>query len=1294
MCSKMTNKQQSYSNQSTPIQRKIQKRRYKVQTTKLHILLILSLLVLTVNRINANQNLLKTALNESPSSLSCLYLNSSFVQIGVKKKVNVKTNQSSREIVILLLLLSNDVHPNPGPIPTVLAYCEACKEEIKEDLLQCDTCNKYYHLTCSGSKESFNQSFEWICPTISCKPNHKEVNQLIAQVSPNRYKALETERSPSFPASRNKNNSISTHANKAKSYNRNKKLDKSKTVISSEDYDQKLMKELPQIGPKDYQGKDLCRSCYKEVKMTQPAISCDLCGMWIHRACSDMTSKLYNQLKKQTEFQWSCNKCRRDEVMNYDCADFSKLPKKDQPDDIKKIKTSKNEMLILNLNCRSMLNKTEEIAFILNNLDPDILCLTETWLDDSVPAQGYVPNGYRIIRKDRSEDFKQKYGKNRGGGVAILYKNHLKIEKKSYMTDDVEEILWVHVKRKQSFMLGIIYRPEYTDLMKDTEGETKIEENVRKASEISDRLIITGDFNIDDSDTSCNLKKQLNNIYSSYNLSQYVRKPTRIDNKSGRPTIIDHVWANPEKQLINHASTFIGVSDHLGTFIKLNMQKPKVEEKTIKHRSYKNYDPQTFCRNLRENLSQSNLRQHLENRDVNSCTEVLIKVLQATANQLAPMMETRICEKKNYIPWYKNELRDMIAQKNELISDYYYYGLQSFLTRVKAISNRISHLKRKLKKNYITEKLAENKDNPKKCWNVINLLTNRNKINDSVEPDMITQERANDYNQYFATIGEEIKKKLNIQTQLKDFHGLEGFNFRPETDVSIKKLIDKIKKDVATGADDIGAKLIKDASEVLSPLLAEIINLGYQSSIFPDCMKTATIKALHKKEDPDKISNYRPISILPTLSKVFERAATDQLVEHLEKNNLLSRHQHAYRKGHSTQTCLVEVSNHLYKLIDQKKWTAIASLDLSKAFDSICHLLLLNKLAKLNISEPTLLWIKSYLTNRRQRTKFKSFTSEEKPVTSGVPQGSIIGPLLFLCFTNDIAEVFEEKCKIVSYADDTQLLIDAASLNELTKKIENIITTAQQWYTENSMKNNIGKTEVLILNTKNANLKDVTIKVKDEGNLIKIKPKAYIKILGVMIDNQLNWSKQINNVKRNATNSIRNLHRINHLLPVKLKVNLYNALVTPHFDYADVVWGGCSQTNCQKLQIAQNFAAKSITGNKKYDSASASMSKLRFLNLHQRRIVHESVYTHKSLLQLNPPNSNIVYLQQRPTSNTRNSTIGKLNLPKHRTTKFQNSPLYRTIKAWNSCPEHLPKENIKEHKTQFQKHLINQTYAH
>ena len=1266
----------------------------------LHYIVILSLLIVIINKVAEAQY---TPRNTSDVNvkLNNLQMNAVYMQVRCKKRnsqrVNAKRDQTQRAIILLLLILSNDIHPNPGPKPPA-QHCSLCKQEIsEEDSLKCDTCSKSYHVKCTSIKDNIdvlqNSSFQWICPNLVCKPNHREgiglndnscKNHENTLVSPNRYQLLD------------KIENKEKHSPAVKSPMRKKSpkpVMKEVPNKRNENYDQKLMKDLPKISPKDYKGKDLCRSCCKEVKSTQQAISCDMCKMWIHRVCSDMNSRRYTQLKTQSHFQWICNKCRKDETLNCDRADVTKLDRKNQPDTKEKITSHKNEMLILNMNCRSLLNKSEEIEKILKELDPDIVCLTETWFDNSVPAQGYIPSGYKIIRKDRNEDFKQKYGKNKGGGIAILYKSHLKVEKKDYMTDKVEEILWVHVKTKQSFMLGTIYRPEYTDIMDETDGESKIEENIRKASEISDRLIITGDLNIDTSDKTSNLTKQLKNIYNSYNLTQLVEKTTRID-KSGRQTIIDHVWADEDKQLINQVGTFVGISDHLGTYIRLNMQKPKKEKKTIRHRSYRKYDPQAFRCSLQENLAHSNIQHHLENRDVNSSTEELIKIIKQTADEHAPMMEITVREDKNYIPWYSKDLCNMITQKNELISDYYYYGLSSFNTRIKEISNRIKHLKRKLKKNYISEKLAESKDNPKKCWNIINLVTNRSKTKDSVEPDNMCQNKANRYNKYFATIGEEIQKNLKINVEEDDFTGLDGFTFKPETEVSIDKLIDRIKKDVATGADEVGAKILKDAKEVISPILAKVINLGYQEATFPDCMKIATIKALHKKEDSDNISNYRPISILPTLSKVFERAATDQLVEHLEKNNLLSKHQHAYRKGHSTQTCLVEVINYLYKLFDHKKYAAVISLDLSKAFDSISHQLMLNKLARLNLSEPTLLWIKSYLSHRKQRTKFKSYISTEEPVTAGVPQGSIIGPLLFLCFTNDIPEVFTEKCKIVGYADDTQLLVEAADMKQLMKKIEDIIETAQKWYSMNSMKNNISKTEVLILNTKKVNLKDIVIKVKDGEKIIQIKPKSHIKILGVLIDDQLNWTKQVNNVKRNALNSIRNLHRVNHLLPTKLKVNLYNALVTPHLDYADVVWAGCGKSNSQKLQIAQNFAAKSITGNKKYDSASDSLRKLQFLNLHQRRTVHEAVYTHKSLLQLNPANTNADYLQHRPTSNTRSSTLGKLNLPKHRTSKFQNSPLFRTIKSWNSCPDHISTDNIKTHKSLHQKYLITETYKH
>jgi len=279
-------------------------------------------------------------------------------------------------------------------------------------------------------------------------------------------------------------------------------------------------------------------------------------------------------------------------------------------------------------------------------------------------------------------------------------------------------------------------------------------------------------------------------------------------------------------------------------------------------------------------------------------------------------------------------------------------------------------------------------------------------------------------------------------------------------------------------------------------------------------MKEAIVRPLFKKEDKEMPEYYRPVSILPVISKVFERSATDQLMTYLEEHHLLSTTQHAYRRLHSTVTCLTDLVDEIRRRRDRKETVGVIGMDLSKAFDSINHNILLQKLIEIGIGPQVITWMKSYLTNREQLVKFKNIQSDKETVTSGVPQGSILGPVLFIIFTNNLAAHLHNY-HISSYADDTQILISASSPKEMKEKIEEVMKIAQEWYTQHSLLNNLAKTEIMIVTSKHnqKKYKDIKYTINENGQTSSIERTENMKILGVWIDENLTWNKQISTMK-------------------------------------------------------------------------------------------------------------------------------------------------------------------------------------
>ena len=916
------------------------------------------------------------------------------------------------------------------------------------------------------------------------------------------------------------------------------------------------------------------------------------------------------------------------------------------------------------------------------------MLITETKLDDSVSDTICEPPGFKIIRKDRSENFKSKYNMTGvGGGIAILHKKDLKVEIFAKNKEETEEILWVYVKGKKSFLLGLVYNTSYCKLMWDKKGESIFEKHLKEASLMGCDTFVLGDFNIDLNE-KCSKTKKLKNMFENYGFSELVKAPTRKDPVSGRESALDQIWTNTNK--IISAGKVNGISDHDGIFVKLSLEREKQKIEKITIRNFRNYNQDSFIKDLQGQLEKSNVNFFIQKKLANEATVELINVIKNSLDKHAPLIQILPKEKRDYIPWYTDELRTKIKIKKELLKDSRMLGKNLLEDRLKKLSNAIVFLKKILKQKYILDELEKAGEDPKKIWKVLNFLIGKNDTPEIVEPEALSQEKVNYYNKYFATVGYDIQKELDINYNFVTNRKLdfEPFKFENESIESIEKIIDKIKIDVATGIDSIPSKIIKQAKTIISPLLTKIINISFETKTFPDILKNAIIKPIHKKDDKNDISNYRPISILPVISKIFERATLNQLLKYFENHCLISGLQHAYQKNHGTVTCLFELLNEIYELVDNKFKVALVSLDLSKAFDTINHNLLLTKLKSFNLCNESIDFIQSYLENRTQVSKFSKYKSTEEKIKSGVPQGSILGPFLFLCFVNDLPNIFGDKCKFMAYADDTQLLVFDKNLGNLKEKVENVIKVAQNWYSTNGMKNNSSKSEILVISTKKTD--KMAIEVLENGITKVVKSKKWIKVLGVYIDHLLSWSKQIGIVKKNATNVIRKIHRINKFLPLKVKLTLYNTLIVPIFNYADIIWGGCYKNQAKRIQVSQNFAVRSMLGKSKYDSGKEALRELNLLNLENRRVVHESVFAHKGLNGNLPKNIQNRYKKFLPKMSTRKSKYKKFNIPQHNLSKFKKSPLYRTILSWNKAPVDLPFGKIKAHKTGFQKYLLNE----
>ena len=577
-----------------------------------------------------------------------------------------------------------------------------------------------------------------------------------------------------------------------------------------------------------------------------------------------------------------------------------------------------------------------------------------------------------------------------------------------------------------------------------------------------------------------------------------------------------------------------------------------------------------------------------------------------------------------------------------------------------------------LKKTYCSKAINENLSNSKKLWSTIKKLIPDNKSSvHAVKTDkgftVNDKETADKFNDFFASIGSNLAEKIgatdsNESTKVNYVNDQFCFDFiSPEF---VFGEICKMDSKKSPGISNFDVRLLKLAAPVICKSLAYICNLSLHTSCFPNDWKLAKITPIHKDGDKYDVNNYRPISVLPVLSKIIERAIHDQLYHFLTKNGVLNPCQSGFRRNHSTATTLIDVSDYILNNMNKGLITGALFLDLKKAFDTVDYDILLQKLYNYGVTGNTLTWFKSYLSDRIQAVNINSTLSDFKNVNIGIPQGSILGPLLFIIYVNSLPECVD--CKCVMYADDTTLLFESSNSASLQLHMNDSLSKMAHWFKANKLTLNIKKTKYMLFGTNHTlnNFDDILLMYGSD--IIERVDK--FKYSGVIFDPLLAWSEHVNYISSVVSKRIGVIRRVKFYLPPSTLNLLASALVFPHFDYCSPVWSNCISEFCNSLQILQNKLARVLLSADIYTPILDMMDTLHWDKLCERWNKQILIVVFKCLKNDAPSylSSNFIFTSSIHSQGTRSQSFNTLVLPSWYNNSDKRTFQYRGALKWNT----------------------------
>ena len=596
---------------------------------------------------------------------------------------------------------------------------------------------------------------------------------------------------------------------------------------------------------------------------------------------------------------------------------------------------------------------------------------------------------------------------------------------------------------------------------------------------------------------------------------------------------------------------------------------------------------------------------------------------------------------------------------------------------------------RNAKANYLSDKVEEHKFDVRKLWKDLKNLGYSKKsfcknpivLNDNGQLIHDSFTVANFINKFFTTVASVLVSKLPLPMNVysidndsfKNYYASknivpDSFKIKSVSEDFIYKELNNLNPHKSIGLDNIGPRFLKDGAEHLKKPVSFIVNLSIETSTVPNELKSARVTALHKKNSKLDVGNYRPISILCSISKILEKSVHCQLVEYLKQNKLLYDYQSGFRFGYSTETCLIWLSDFIREQSSKGLYTGVALLDVQKAFDSVDHAILCKKLSAMGI-QPN--WFHSYLSDRSQIVVVNNVSSDPMKITCGVPQGSILGPLLYLCYVNDMSICTNQNCKLLLYADDSVLIVTDENPDYVSEQLGKNIESCYNWLVDNKLSMHFGKTECILFGSKRKLKKVKDFKITCKGHVVN--SQKSVKYLGTMFDQDMSGTSTVDTIIKKCNSKLKFLYRQADFLNQSARKTLCNALVLCHLEYASTAWyPGLSKNQQNKLQIIQNKCVRYITNaGPRSHVGYIELKNLNYLNVNNRQSQLRLNVMYKIFNGTAPSYliDNFTTVSSIHSHNTRRSSCSYFQ-PSVKSSML-NSFLIKGIKDWNSLPIHI-----------------------